>query len=44
MGLLSAEELDDILSPANLLRPQYKGRSVKNVVAQPGQDTTGPTG
>ena len=26
MGLLSEAELDDILSPANLLRPKYKGR------------------
>ncbi len=35
MGLLSEDEVDDILSPANLLRPQYKGRQ-----AAPG---SGPT-
>src|SRR5690606_34675987 len=44
MGLLSAEELDDILSPSNLLRPKYKGRAANSAVAQPGQDVTGPTG
>lgn len=43
MGLLSAEELDDILSPSNLLRPKYKGKADKRDVAQPGQDMTGPT-
>ena len=26
MGLLTEEEVDDVLSPANLLRPKYKGR------------------
>ena len=44
MGLLSAEVLDDILSPSNLLRPQYKARAAKRVTAQPGYDETGPTG
>ena len=43
MGLLSAAELDDILSPSNLLRPKYKGKADKRDVAQPGQDMTGPT-
>ncbi|HFC8542159.1 aspartate ammonia-lyase [Neisseria weaveri] len=28
-GLLSAEELDDILSPANLMNPQYKAKRFK---------------
>ena len=43
MGLLSAEELDDILSPSNLLRPKYKGGANRREVTQPGQDMTGPT-
>lgn len=43
MGLLSAAELDDILSPSNLLRPKYKGKGGTRDVAQPGQDMTGPT-
>ena len=28
LGLLSAEQLDDILSPANLINPQYKAKKV----------------
>lgn len=44
MGLLSEAELDDILSPGNLLRPQYKARVAKRVATQPGYDEVGPTG
>ena len=29
MGLLSAEQLDDILSPQNLMKPQYKAKRFK---------------
>ncbi|KAE8765133.1 aspartate ammonia-lyase [Georgenia thermotolerans] len=37
MGLLTEEQLDEILSPANLMRPQYRGRHYE------GQDPTTPT-
>ena len=42
MGLLTEQEIDDILSPANLLRPQYKGRRVNPVAASPVHDPEGP--
>lgn len=42
MGLLSEQDVDDILSPANLLRPQYKGRRSPGVAA-PREEAEGPT-
>lgn len=43
MGLLSEEEVDDILSPANLLRPQYKGKVVAHGGATGEEESKGPT-
>ena len=43
MGLLSEEEVDDILSPANLLRPQYKGKVVGHGDATDEEEVKGPT-
>lgn len=40
MGLLTEQELDDILSPANLLRPRYKGKTDAEVAPAPTDDLT----
>lgn len=44
MGLLTEAELDDILSPVNLLRPRYRGKSDAQVAPVPTGDLTEPPG